>query len=36
MDIYIKLGFYQTDSVKEDGGIQYIPMEYNVQKINLS
>lgn len=29
-EIYKKLGFYQTDSVKEDGGIQYIPMEYNV------
>lgn len=29
-EIYKKLGFYQTDSVNEDGGIQYIPMEYNV------
>ena len=29
-EVYKKLGFYQTDSVKEDGGIQYIPMEYNV------
>lgn len=29
-EIYKKLGFYQTDSIKEDGGIQYIPMEYNV------
>ena len=28
--IYKKLGFYETDSVKEEGGIQYIPMEYNV------
>ena len=29
-EIYKKLGFYKTGSVKEDGGIQYIPMEYNV------
>ena len=28
--IYKKLGFYQTASVKEDDGIQYIPMEYDV------
>ena len=35
-EIYKKLGFYQTDSLKEDGGIQYIPMEYNVlQKTDL-
>lgn len=29
-EIYIKLGFYQIASVKEDDGIQYIPMEYDV------
>lgn len=29
-EIYKKLGFYQTTSVKEDDGIQYIPMEYDV------
>ena len=28
-EVYKKLGFYQTDSIKEDCGIQYIPMEYS-------
>lgn len=28
--IYSKLGFVQTDDVQDDGGIQYVPMEYQM------
>lgn len=28
VEVYKKLGFVITDEVQEDGGIQYVPMEY--------
>lgn len=28
--IYEKLGFVQTDEMKQDGGIQYVPMKYSM------
>lgn len=27
-EVYKRLGFVITDEVREDGGIQYVPMEY--------
>lgn len=30
VSIYKKLGFVQTDQVQEDGGIQYVPMKYQM------
>lgn len=34
VSIYKKLGFAQTNDVQEDGGIQYVPMKYQIKDNN--